>query len=107
MNSESKLARHAAELRAAVCNKAIIKDEELVGLNIVRRSLDARKQPVFNFVVEFDCERELPETAHLKPAEVKSAPSVIDRCIAPAGTQRPVVVGDSGGVVGFRVPQQQ
>ena len=83
----------AAELRAAVCNKAIIKDEELVGLNIVRRSLDARKQPVFNFVVEFDCERELPETAHLKPAEVKSAPGVIDRCIAPDGTQRPVVVG--------------
>lgn len=83
----------AAELRAAICAKAAISDAELIEFSIVRRSLDARKQPVFNFVVDFDCDRELSETAHLKLAEVKTTPGVIDRCIAPAGLQRPVVVG--------------
>ncbi len=86
------------ELIGAVANKAGCQTEDIRDLKLIRRSVDARRSPVFVLVVEFDCDMPLEQNKNLQPAAVRQ-PDYKVRPVGSASGLHPVVIG--GGPAGL------
>jgi len=83
---------HEEELRKRAASALRLEPAVLHNFKVIRRSLDARRQPVFSFVVEFESATPLQESRNLRHVpEERPAPVLKDLDLK--AEDRPLVVG--------------